>query len=249
MKQSSLTATPGGRVATSLALLGGFRLMDGRGKKIQLSRGAQRLIAFLALRGGVVTRARIAGELWPEATEQRAMASLRTELWRLKVVVPDVVGAGAQDLSLLPTMLVDLYEAKALATRLVSFACPLTEADLEPTFTCALFEELLPGWYEDWAVMASETWSQLRLHALEALAATQMERGHSAQALGTALEAVSAEPLRESANILVIRFHLAEGNQSEALRAFRSYKALLHRELGLEPTVQFASLLSSLVGA
>jgi hypothetical protein len=31
---------------------------------------------------------------------------------------------------------------------------------------------------------------------------------------------------------------LAEGNQSEAVREFTHYRALLHAELGLEPTLR-----------
>ena len=55
--------------------------------------------------------------------------------------------------------------------------------------------------------------------------------------MGAALSAVQAEPLRERANAAVIRVHLAEGNQADARREFRRYRALLQRELGVEPTV------------
>ncbi len=54
---------------------------------------------------------------------------------------------------------------------------------------------------------------------------------------------MKVEPLRESAQASLIRVHLAEGNQSEALRVFERYRGLLLRELGLEPTALLADLM------
>ena len=110
----------------------------------------------------------------------------------------------------------------------------------------ALSSDLLPDWYEDWVVIEAEDWRQLRLHALEALA----EKLTAAERFGDAIEAaraaIQADPLRESAHGTLIRVHLAEGNQSEALDAFASYRALLHKELGLEPTPRLFALVSNL---
>jgi len=40
--------------------------------------------------------------------------------------------------------------------------------------------------------------------------------------------------------------HLAEGNQSEAVREFERYRALLHTELGLDPTPRLRRLVEGL---
>jgi SARP family transcriptional regulator, regulator of embCAB operon len=66
------------------------------------------------------------------------------------------------------------------------------------------------------------------------------------EATGAALAAVGAEPLRESARAVVIRVHLAEGNQSEALGEFGRYRTLLRHELGLEPTPNQRELVAEL---
>ena len=50
-----------------------------------------------------------------------------------------------------------------------------------------------------------------------------------------ALTATSVDPLRESARNVLIRLHLAEHNQSEALREFDRYRRLLRSELDLDP--------------
>jgi DNA-binding SARP family transcriptional activator len=106
--------------------------------------------------------------------------------------------------------------------------------------------DLLPGWYDDWVLSEAEDWRQLRLHALEALADRLTAMGRWGEAADAAGAAVRAEPLRESANATLIKVHLAEGNQSEAVRQFERYRALLLAELGLEPTLRLRRLVQDL---
>jgi hypothetical protein len=65
--------------------------------------------------------------------------------------------------------------------------------------------------------------------------------GGACDLTAAAQAAIRAEPLRESAHAAPIRIHLAEGNQSEALREFDRYRRLLQAELGLQPTRSCAS--------
>jgi DNA-binding SARP family transcriptional activator len=95
--------------------------------------------------------------------------------------------------------------------------------------------------------MERERVRQRVLHALEALSGKLASIGRFADAVDTAILAVSAEPLRESAQRALIVAHVAEGNLVEAYRCYRSYCDLLHRELGVAPsgdllTVMRASL-------
>jgi SARP family transcriptional regulator, regulator of embCAB operon len=46
--------------------------------------------------------------------------------------------------------------------------------------------------------------------------------------------------------VALIQAHLAEGNQSEAVREFTRYRTLLDAELGLAPTHRLHELLQSL---
>jgi SARP family transcriptional regulator, regulator of embCAB operon len=95
-------------------------------------------------------------------------------------------------------------------------------------------------------LVEAEEWRQLRLHALEALADRLLAERRFGEASGAALAAVRAEPLRESARAVVIRVHLAEGNQSEAVAEFGRYRTLLEAELGLEPTDHLRELVIDL---
>src|ERR1019366_5937001 len=75
-----------------LALLGRFALMRGD-LEIEIAAGGQRLVALLALRDRHVTRQYVAGNLWPEYSTERALADLRTTLWRGKQSPETVVTA------------------------------------------------------------------------------------------------------------------------------------------------------------
>ena len=111
------------------------------------------------------------------------------------------------------------------------------QSDLSTAAIVILSSDLLPGWYDDWVLIEAEDWRQIRLHALETLASRLTAAECWGQAADAARAAVRAEPLRESAHAALIQVHLAEGNQSEAMRQFTRYRTLLHAELGLEPTL------------
>jgi DNA-binding SARP family transcriptional activator len=143
---------------------------------------------------------------------------------------------------------VDLRDAQALAHRLLNPAQLPQDADLTSAAVARLSAELLPGWYDEWVLLAAEDWRQLRLHALEALAGALTGMRLFGAATAAARAAVCIEPLRESAQAALIRVHLAEGNQSEALRDFDRYCRLLHTELGLAPTHQLHDLVACLGG-
>jgi DNA-binding SARP family transcriptional activator len=190
----------------------------------------------LALHGGVVNRAAVAGTLWPDASESHAYSNLRSALARLERTCRNALQASKLELGLAEDVTVDLRHAQALAHRLLDPAGTPGQSDLDAVAIVALSTDLLPDWYDDWVLFEAEDWRRLRLHALEALARRLTAAGRWGEAAEAAGAAVRAEPLRETARAALIRVHLAEGNQSEAVREFTRYRALLHAELGLEPT-------------
>ncbi|HZK50066.1 MAG TPA: BTAD domain-containing putative transcriptional regulator [Actinomycetota bacterium] len=222
-----------------LDLLGGFKLVcDDRA--IDLPTSAQRLLAFLALRDRPLLRTNVAGVLWNETTDEKSCASLRSSLWRLRRSGFDLVEARRSDLRLSPQVRVDVRQVIDMTHELLSQRSGARFLDLDED---ELGGDLLPDWYDDWVLVERERLRQLRLHALEALAIRRLEAGRHGEAAGAALSAVSIEPLRESAQRVLIRVHLAEGNVGEAVRQYRSYKELLLEDLGLAPSEQLESLM------
>ena len=228
-----------------MTLLGGFACADDQGK-VTVPLGSQRLLALLALRPRPVKRAWLAGTLWPDATEQRALACLRSALSRLDDGGRRAVEADGDELALAPGVVVDLWEVETTARAVVDGEIAGITDDVAATIA-AFSTDLLPSWYEDWALIEAEKWRQRRLHALDALVAQLVAIGRFADATIAALAAIEADSLRESARAALIRVHLAEHNHSEAVRAYRIYRELLHVELGLEPSDVLTQLVAHAV--
>jgi SARP family transcriptional regulator, regulator of embCAB operon len=236
---------PGAESDFIVVLLGGFGLFWGNAL-LSVPRASQRLVAFLALHGGMVRRAAIAGTLWPDASEDHAYVNLRQALARVQRTARQALAASKLELGLAEGVTVDIHRARSLARRLLDPAVTPEQSDLDTAAVGILSAELLPDWDDDWVLLEAEDWRQLRLHALEGLAGRLAAAGRCGEAAGAAGAAVRADRLRESARASLIQVHLAEGNQSEAVREFARYQALLHVDLGLEPTRRLRGLIDGL---
>jgi DNA-binding SARP family transcriptional activator len=223
-----------------LTLLGGFRLHRGEAELVPSVRG-RRILAMLALLGPM-SRAHAAGLLWPDASPQHAQGCLRTAVWRLRQVEPDLVEAWDEYLRLGRRVRIDVAAFSAWSLRLLQAdqADQVEPDDLGPAPPPA--GELLPGWDDDWTSVERERLRQLRLHAQEALARRLCEAGRFAAAVSAALEAIRLEPLRESAHHTLIAVYLAENNTAEARRQYRTFHGMLGRALGVEPSADLRQL-------
>jgi DNA-binding SARP family transcriptional activator len=220
------------RPGVNLQLLRGFNLTrDGEPLPVPMSE--QRLLAFLAVNDRPLLRSYVAAALWLDSSEKHALGNLRSAIWRLNQLEPEMVRATRTHLALGPCVEVDLWDVAGLAARLVHSAPQIDPLEVEEQ---RLSGELLPGWYEEWVVIERERIRQLQLHALEALCRRLLGHGHHARAVQVGLTAIGAEPLRESAHRLVIQAHLAEGNVAEAARQYEMYRTILAVEMGIEPS-------------
>ncbi len=241
-----LKPQPGVDHSSKVLVLGGFQLWCRGSEQVSIPRTSQRLLALLAIRGGVISRTAVAGTLWPDATETQACSNLRSALVRMNGPGRKVLQVSKLELGLAEDVTVDVCCAQRLARRLLDPAVTPEQSDLSSAAIAILSSDLLPGWYDDWVLVKAEDWRQLRLHALERLAGRLTAVGCWGQAADAARAAVRAEPLRESAHGALIQVYLAEGNQSEAVHQFTRYRSLLHTELGLEPTSRLRRLMQGL---
>jgi DNA-binding SARP family transcriptional activator len=237
---AALGAPPPAAAGLTLHLLAGFAL-ERSGEPVVVPATGQRLLAYLALRDGSAPRSEVAEALWLDTTSEHASASLRTTLWRLpRPGGAPLVSTGNGTLLVAPDVRVDVWRLRAA----------LEVVDDDPRAVveqvgAALGADLLPGWFDEWVLLARERHRQRRLHALEKLSHALSGVGSHAEAVDLGLAAVEAEPLRESAHRAVVAAHLAEGNVGEAWRQFEAFRALLLTELGVEPTAGFRALLDS----
>jgi DNA-binding SARP family transcriptional activator len=214
------------------------------GHRLEVPEGSKRLLAFVALNPGVVDRRFAAGSLWPEVDDTRAAGNLRSALWRLRGAGIEVIVGDKNTLTLGPATVVDVTQLNKWAAQTVNTAA--ATGSLVSFDCCQAALDLLPGWYDDWVIFERERLRQKLLHAFEALALRLITQRRFAEAVETALLAVRADPLRESAQRVLLRVHLAEGNVIEARRAYLRYRDTLKQELGVLPGPEISSLLPRL---
>lgn len=155
----------------SLNLLGRFAVHRGD-DLVELPPACQRLIALTALKRRPVHRLWVCAVLWPHAPTRRAVASLRSAMWRLRPIGADpLLEVDPQYIALSPDVSVDWHDATDLIERLLAHdeptgADPLLVADLIPLLRSG---DLLDRWAERWLTDERDRYHAMRLAALEVL--------------------------------------------------------------------------------
>ena len=224
-----------------VSVLGGFSLTAQGVGAVRLPSSAQRVLGYLALTGVGQRREILAGRLWSTATQDRAHANLRTAVWKVRQLLPEVIECHRDSVGLQPGVSVDYVGMTRLARRLLHR--DLSGEELLDVPFELLAADLLPGWDEDWLLIDRERHRQLRMHALEALSNQLTDTGEFALAIQSAYAAIAIEPLGESATHALIRACLAQGNRTEALRQFGLFQHLLADETGLRPSEELQELI------
>lgn len=221
-----------------LHLIGGFELTIDDDAALTLQPAMQRLLAFVALTPRGVERMFAALQLWPDSSEERAKANLRSTLWRIRKLPVDLVASTTTRLRLADSVWVDARQGidelvSGADTGLLGTTLPFR----------SLMADLLPDWYDDWLGIERERLRQLTLRLLESRARAALTDGDAAEAIQVALSAVSIDPLRESAHRLIIEAHLAEDNDRDAELALERYRTKLAHDTTLSPSPNLEALM------
>jgi DNA-binding SARP family transcriptional activator len=153
----------------SLKLLGQFAVHRGD-QPVELPPACQRLIALVALKRRPVHRLWVCAMLWPHAQTRRAIASLRSTMWRLRPAGADpLLEVDPQYLALASGVSVDFYDAADQIGRLLD-----SDAPVDPQFVSDLLPllragELLEGWSEPWATSERQRYRAMRKEARDTL--------------------------------------------------------------------------------
>jgi two-component SAPR family response regulator len=156
----------------SLNLLGQFTVHRGQ-QPVELPPACQRLIALVALKRRPVHRLWVCAMLWPHAQTRRAVASLRSTMWRLRPVGADpLLEIDPQYIGLAPGVSVDWHDAVDQIGHLLGDGEPAPVVD--PQFVAELLPllragELLDGWAEPWAASERQRYRALRKAARDEL--------------------------------------------------------------------------------
>lgn len=135
-----------------------------------------------ALKRQPVHRGWMCSTLWPYSPPPKAVARLRSTLWRLRPVGADaLLRVDPKYVSLAPGASVDWHDAVHLIDRLLSSTEP---AGADPDLVAQLLSllragELLEGWTDKWNVNDRNRYRAMRAAALDMLSRRPSERaGH-----------------------------------------------------------------------
>lgn len=225
-----------------ISVIGAFQLTIA-GRHVLLSHSAERVVAYLALAGRPVRRSRLAGELWPDVPEHRALGNLRSALWRRPDADSPLVIGGRDQLMLARGTSIDLSELRALAD-----AARLAPASLDVASVVELTSavDILGDWEEDWLQPHRDQFRELWLHALDRLCEHFIAGGDYAHAIETGMVMVGADPFRETPRRQLVRAYLGEGNVADAMRAYGTYRELLHDELDVVPSALMEQVIAEI---
>ncbi|OBF31295.1 transcriptional regulator [Mycobacterium sp. ACS1612] len=183
----------------ALKLLGQFALHRGE-EVVELPPACQRLIALVALKRRPVHRLWVCAMLWPHAQTRRAIASLRSTMWRLRPVGADpLLEVDPQYIALASDVSVDWHDAADQIEHLLDADAPVDPqfvADLLPLLRAG---ELLDGWSEPWAHAERQRYRAIRKAARDALSGGS-EKQVAAYACGSMRSAHTLHSVRKSKN-------------------------------------------------
>jgi DNA-binding SARP family transcriptional activator len=153
----------------SLKLLGQFAVHRGE-QPVELPPACQRLIALVALKRRPVHRLWVCAMLWPHAQTRRAIASLRSTMWRLRPAGADpLLEVDPQYLALAPNVSVDWYDAVDQIGRLLDQEEPVDTQFVSGLLGLLRAGELLDGWSEPWATAERQRYRAMRKEARDRL--------------------------------------------------------------------------------
>ena len=198
------------------------------------------LLALLALREGrSVERSWLAGTLWPDCSEARALRSLRQSLHDSRLVLgPEagrLTGEGPRMLRL---------DVDGAAVDVLAFDAAIARGDpasLEAAtalYRGCLLEECAEAWVMGERLPREHAY----VAALERLGAAAMARREPAAAAHYLRLAVGVDPCQEELQRALMQALAECGNAAGALLVYRQFRTLLWREVAAEPTEETKAL-------
>jgi predicted ATPase len=200
------------------------------------SRPAQSLLAYLVLRPGAPQRReKLAGLLWPDATETHARSYLRQALWRIRKALEsaDRDFFVADDLTVAFDAEADYALDVALLEREVTADTPTDELLRSVE---VYHGELLPGFYDEWVAAERERLQAIYESKMTWLLDNLVAEQRWPETLQWAERWIALGSVPEPAYRALMLAHHALGDRSSMAAAYQRGVEVLQRELGVEPS-------------
>jgi DNA-binding SARP family transcriptional activator/TolB-like protein/tetratricopeptide (TPR) repeat protein len=214
-----------------LATLGGLTLRDAAGAPAATQRQRLALLALLAAAGvRGVARDKLVAFLWPDGNAENARHALDQLVFTLRRQLGEAVFLGTDPISLNPAV---------VSADIGDFRNALTRGDLDGAIR-EYQGPFLDGFFladaaefDQWAEAERTALRDMYLAALEKLAEAASAGGEVAKAVVIWRRLATADPLRTSGALGLMRALDASGDRAGALRHARVHEALLQDQLGL----------------
>ena len=224
----------------SLGLLGSFRLETSTGVPVLLpTKRAKALLTYLALHPGKPqARSKLAGLLWEDSSDDRALASLRQTLSALRKAAAaaggDLLINRGDSVLLAPAVLdvdVDRFE------HLIGSSKPTDLEAADSLYQGEFLEgfELRSSELQRWIRAERERLHEKALEGLTKLLSHTADDGGIERGIRTATRLLLLDPLRESVQRTLMELYCKQGRHAAALHQYRVCAELLAKELGVEP--------------
>ena len=223
------------------------------------SRAGQWLLALLVLRhGDPVERAWLAGTLWPDSDEEKALYNLRRNLTDLRQALgPEAYRLESPTARTLRLDLSDACVDVASFDEALAHSSKDEGGSLHPS--CLILHPsqvavevyrgpLLEGCLEEWVLPERDVREQAYVRALETLGTQAMDRGEPLEAARHLRRGVSLDPLRESMQRALMQALAAGGDAAAAIQVYRDLRLLLHREMRIAPAPETTAVLERIRG-
>jgi DNA-binding SARP family transcriptional activator/alpha-beta hydrolase superfamily lysophospholipase len=208
------------------------------------------LLAYLAVTGQMQSRETLAALFWPENDQSSALANLRRDLSRLKVLLGEnllAVDRLQASLDLQVEISLDVVVFKALVAKTKKHAHVREDQCSECLDALKEAVEIYRGdfmagfnltdspAFDEWQFFQREELRQLLAEALQRLINGHIFRAEYEQGIFYARRWLSLDRLHEPAHRALVQLYGWVGQQAAALRQYAECQRILREELGIEP--------------
>lgn len=244
----------------TIHLFGQLRVYQSQRRLIKFpTTKTQKLFCYLVLRRHHChARSVLASLFWGDSPEEQARNCLRTDLWRLRrLLEPEREPAGKyliieNDDVCFNTdseYWLDVQEFERMASQGGQKAGSALHQDAADHLQSALDlyqGDLLEGCYEDWCLYERERLQGMYLSVLAKLMSYHRAQEAYEDAIQYGLRILHSDPLLEEVHREVMRLHCLSGNRAAAVRQYHQCRAILARELGIEPMEETTALFAQI---
>lgn len=225
----------------------GYPAVYQQGKPITgfVSTKALALLAYIAATGQMQSREKLTGLFWGDMPEDKAKSSLRSALYSVQQLLPNLLDAGRKAIALHPEASVTI-DVTQFATTMSQPELPLSTLNEAMTLYQADF---LAGFhihdapeFEEWALLWRERWRQTAVNGFATLATAYTQQGDYPAAIAHLRRLLQIEPWRESTYHDLMLLFARQDNIPAALKLYQQLVTTLDEELGITPMAETAVL-------